>query len=167
MTNIKFTVKKLTYAAVIAAVYVAITISLAMISFGPLQFRVSEALCILPFFFPAAVPGLFVGCLIANLMTGNILDIVFGSLATLIAAIMTMKIKIKWLACLPPAIINGIIVGAVLAQSFNPEAFWTYVPVYGFQVFVGELGVLYLVGLPLMYALPKFKFFRALYEKDI
>lgn len=168
MTNINFTVKKLTYAAVIAAAYFALTMLLAPISFGGLQFRVSEALCILPFFLPESVFGLFVGCILANLLGGNgPLDVVFGSLATLLAAVCTMKIRIKWLACFPPVIINAVVIGAVLAYVYSPGTFWAAFPVFGLQVFVGEFGVLYLVGLPLMYALPKFGFFRVLYEKKI
>ncbi len=159
-------VKKLTNAAVIAAIYFGLTMLLAPISFGALQFRVSEALCILPFFFPESVFGLFIGCILANLLGGvGILDVVFGSLATLIAAYLTMKIRIKWLACLPPVILNGVIVGAVIAFSLSPDAFWNAYLVIGAQVFLGELGVMYLMGLPLLYLLPKLRFFRSLYEK--
>lgn len=76
------------YAAAIAAIYTVLTMVFAPISFGPIQFRISEALCILPFFTPAAVPGLFIGCLLSNLLCGAAaLDIIFGSLATLIGAL--------------------------------------------------------------------------------
>lgn len=76
------------YAAAIAAIYTVLTMVFAPISFGPVQFRISEALCILPFFTPAAVPGLFIGCLLSNLLCGAAaLDIIFGSLATLIGAL--------------------------------------------------------------------------------
>lgn len=83
-------IRKLVYSAVIGAVYAALTMVLAPISYGPLQLRISELLCILPFFFPAATGGLFVGCIIANTMsTAGALDIVFGSIATLLAAFCT------------------------------------------------------------------------------
>ena len=82
----------LAYGAVIAAIYVALTMAFQPISFGPVQFRISEALCILPFFTPAAIPGLFVGCFLSNLFCGAAgLDIVFGSLATLIGAVGSMR----------------------------------------------------------------------------
>jgi uncharacterized membrane protein len=158
--------KKLTIAGVVAAGYFALTVLLAPISFGALQFRVSEVLCILPYFFPESVTGLFVGCLLSNLLGGlGIIDVIFGSLATLLAAVMTMKIKTKWLACLPPVIVNGLVIGAVLAYTLNPGDFWRFYLIYGLQVAAGQLGVLYLLGLPLMYALPRMKFFRGLCDK--
>ena len=80
----------LAYSAAIAAIYVALTMLVAPIAFGPVQFRISEALTILPFFTPVAIPGLFVGCLLANLLgSAAIWDVVFGSLATLIGAVGT------------------------------------------------------------------------------
>ena len=76
------------YGAAIAAIYVALTMSFSAISFGPVQFRISEALCILPFFTPAAIPGLFIGCFLSNLLCGAaVMDVVFGSIATLIGAV--------------------------------------------------------------------------------
>ena len=122
-------------------------------------------MCILPYFFPETVIGLFLGCLLSNLLGGyGIIDVVFGSLATLIAALMTMKIKIRWLACFPPVIVNGLVIGAVLAYTQNPGDFCRFYLVYGLQVFAGQLGVLYLIGLPLMYTLPKVKAFNRLRE---
>ena len=86
----KFTTLDLNFAAVTAALYTALTLIAAPISFGNIQFRISEALCILPYFFPQAIPGLFIGCIFSNLFGGmGIFDIVFGSLATLLAAIFT------------------------------------------------------------------------------
>ena len=153
----------LNFAAVTAALYTALTLIAAPISFGNIQFRISEALCILPYFFPQAIPGLFIGCIFSNLFGGmGIFDIVFGSLATLLAAIFTYKIRVRWLACLTPALFNGPIIGAVLAFTLSPELpFWEIMPIYGAQVFIGEIGVLYIIGLPLMYYLPK----TALYRK--
>lgn len=93
-------VKFITQAAVIAAIYVVLVVIFNYISFGPVQFRIAEALTILPYFTPAAIPGLFVGCIIANILGGAIVwDVVFGSIATLIGAIGTYLLrKHKWLA---------------------------------------------------------------------
>ena len=102
----------ITQGAVIAAIYVVLVIVFDYWSFGPIQFRVAEALTILPYFTPAAIPGLFIGCLIANILGGAVIwDIVFGSIATLIGAVGTYLLrKNKWLAPLPPIIANTIIV---------------------------------------------------------
>ena len=96
----------ITCAAAIAAVYVVLTLVFAPISYGEVQVRISESLTILPFFTPAAVPGLFIGCLIANITGGAIIwDIIFGSVATLIGAIGTYKLRNnRWLAPIPPII---------------------------------------------------------------
>lgn len=84
------------YAAMTAGIYTALTLVFAPISFGPVQFRISEVLCVLPIFFPAAVPGLFIGCFIANFLAGAVAaDIVFGSLATLIGAAGTYMLREK------------------------------------------------------------------------
>ena len=109
----------LAYGAAIAAIYVALTMAFQPISFGPVQFRISEALCILPFFTPAAIPGLFVGCFLSNLFCGAAgLDIVFGSLATLIGAVGSYALrKSKVLVCVPPILANTIIVPWVLRGS--------------------------------------------------
>ncbi|NLA87250.1 MAG: QueT transporter family protein, partial [Clostridiales bacterium] len=114
--------RKIAFAAVIAAVYAALTM-INPWGFGPVQFRISEVLCIMPFFFPFSVWGLFIGCVISNLISAyGVLDVVFGSLATLFAALCTMQLgrfsrespAVKALACLPPVIFNGVIVGAVI-----------------------------------------------------
>ena len=104
------------YGAAIAAIYVALTMSFSAISFGPVQFRISEALCILPFFTPAAIPGLFIGCFLSNLLCGAaVMDVVFGSIATLIGAVGSYCLRHnKWLVCVPPILANAIIVPWVL-----------------------------------------------------
>ena len=101
-------VKFITQAAVIAAIYVVLVVIFNYISFGPVQFRIAEALTILPYFTPAAIPGLFVGCIIANILGGAIVwDVVFGSIATLIGAIGTYLLrKHKWLAPVPPLLLT-------------------------------------------------------------
>jgi len=136
-------------AAVIGALYAALTLALAPISYGLIQFRIAEALTVLAFFTPAAVPGLFIGCLMANIVGGlGVIDIVFGSLATLIAAYMTYKIKNRFLAPLPPVLINALVVGPIVA-------FYVGVPFYLGMLYVGlgQLVVCYVLGLPLLIAL--------------
>ena len=109
--------------AMIAALYVVLTMlanALGLSSYS-IQIRFSEALCILPFFTPAAIPGLWIGCLIANLMTGAIIwDIIFGSLATLIGAVGTYLLRKHKFACtLPPVIANMVIVPFVLRYGYG------------------------------------------------
>ncbi len=114
------TTRSLCVSAVIAALYAALTLLLAPISYGPIQLRLSEALTLLPMVLPQAIPGLFVGCLIANLYTGMLTDIIFGSLATLLAALGTYLLRKKpLLAAACPVVSNGVIVGLVLAKSAN------------------------------------------------
>ena len=87
MYNSRNTASKLAYGAVISALYVVLTLPFASFAFGPIQFRVAEALCILPFFTPAAIPGLTIGCFLANLLGGaNVWDVILGTLATFIGA---------------------------------------------------------------------------------
>ena len=120
----------LVQSAMIAAIYVVLTIVFAPISFGQIQFRIAEALTILPAFTPAAIPGLFVGCLIGNILGGAVLpDIIFGSLATLIGAVCTWKLgaiftyllrnRSKWLAPLPPIIANTVLIPFVLYYGYQ------------------------------------------------
>ena len=97
----KFSTRDLTLAALIAAVYAVLTVALPIPAYSGIQVRLSEALTVLPFFFPAATPGLFVGCIIANLFSPYSLDVVCGSLATLLACLVTQRIPSKWLA--PPS----------------------------------------------------------------
>ena len=130
------TTRSLCVSAVIAALYAALTLLLAPLSFGPLQLRLSEAMTLLPVVLPQAIPGLFVGCLIANLYTGMITDIIFGSLATLIAAVGTYLLRKKpLLAAACPVLSNAIIVGLVLALSLNLPVALTML-----EVGLGELG---------------------------
>ena len=160
----------LTVNAVIAALYAALTIALAPISYGPLQFRVSEVLTALPFLMPGSILGIAIGCVLANLYTGSILDIVFGSLATLLAALMTARygkkgntVKNRILGCLMPVIFNAVIVGAVLTWGYQIQEFLSPLASYAFNaltVGIGEAGVLYLLGYPLLCELPKVKLAR-------
>ena len=110
----------LAHSSVIAAVYAVLTVALNPISYGPVQVRVSEALTILAGFTPAAIPGLFVGCLIANIFTGNIIDIVLGSLTTLAAATLSYKLRRRpWLVPLPPVVLNALVVGYYLTAQYG------------------------------------------------
>lgn len=159
---------KLAFAAVVGALYAILTMVLAPISYGPLQFRISEALCVLSYFTPAAAWGLFIGCAIANtLSAAGLPDVIFGSLATLIACLgmsavgkyMKDSLKSRLLACFLPVIVNAVIVGAMLTYAYiglspleHPGAF----AVCAGEVALGELPVMYLFGLPLMSWLPKY-----------
>ena len=112
----------LVQAAMIGAIYVVLTLLFQPFSFGQIQVRIAEALTILPVFTPAAIPGLFVGCLIGNILGGSILpDIIFGSLATLIGAIFTylLRRQNKYLAPLPPMIANTLIVPFILYYAYG------------------------------------------------
>jgi len=168
-----FNIRQIAFAGVVAALYAALTIAIAPIAYGPLQFRVSEVLCILPFFFPVTVPGLFIGCLIANLLSPyGVLDIVAGSAASLLAALCTMQlgklkrntVAVKALACFPPVIFNALMIGGVIAWAITEggAAFWSAFALNGLQVGLGQLAVLYILGLPLMIFLPKTRLFMVL-----
>jgi uncharacterized membrane protein len=140
-------------ASVIAGLYAALTILFAPISYGMLQIRISEALTILPAFTPAAIPGLFIGCLISNIIGGNgIYDIIFGSLATLTAATLSYKMPKSYLVPLPPVIINAVVVGIILFYVLN-------VPMYMAMLWVavGQIIACYGLGYPLMRQLNKYK----------
>ena len=145
-------VKFITQAAVIAAIYVVLVVIFNYISFGPVQFRIAEALTILPYFTPAAIPGLFVGCIIANILGGAIVwDVVFGSIATLIGAIGTYLLrKHKWLAPVPPIVANTIIVPFVLKFAYGSEGMFA---MFFVTVGAGEIIVCGIIGMILLYAL--------------
>ena len=113
----KWSPRQLATAAIIAALYTVMSLmsSVFGLTYGPIQCRFSEALTVLPFFLPEAIPGLFVGCLVTNLMsTVGPLDIIFGSMATLLAALWTAKMPNKWLAPLPPVICNAVIIASTV-----------------------------------------------------
>ena len=128
----------LAYGAMLAAIYAVITYLTAPISFGPIQFRISEALCILPVFTPAAIPGLFAGCFLANFMSGaGPMDVVFGSLATLIGAYGSWKLRNRGtLAALPPIAANALIIPFVLRFAYGAE---DMIPFMMLTVGIGEV----------------------------
>ena len=145
----------LTQSGAIAAVYVLLTMLAAALGLdsGAIQLRLSEALTILPVFTPAAVPGLFVGCLLSNLLAGGVIwDVIFGSLATLLAALWTRRMPNKWLAPLPPVVCNAVIIGAMIAwyEVGFTNAFWGMFAFNALTVGIGEASACYVLGLLLL-----------------
>ena len=150
---------------VIAGTYAALTLvaSALNLAYGPVQFRFSEALTVLPFLFPGTWPGLFVGCLIANLLSPyGLIDIVVGSAATLLAALWTARVKHSWAAPIPPVICNMVLVGAMIAwyevgftgkfpAVFAANALW---------VGIGEAAVCFILGLLLLREMPRISYLR-------
>ena len=145
-------------AALIAAIYVALTYlsSIAGLASGTIQVRISEALCILPVFTTAAIPGLWLGCFLANMLTGGIpVDVVCGSIATLIGAFGTYALrKHKWLAPLPPIVANTIIVPFVLAYVYMAEG---TIPFFMLTVGIGEVISCYVLGMILYKVLNNYR----------
>ena len=158
--NRKFPVRKMAVAAVVAALYVALSYVAYTVNaaFGAVQFRLSEALTLLPFLFPETVWGLFVGCFLTNLLSMyGPADLIFGSLATLLAALWTSRCRSKWTAAIPPVVCNGLIVSAVIAWA---EAGFTvaFLPIYAVNVVsisLSEAILCFLPGVILVGALQK------------
>lgn len=169
-TKVKFTV----HAAIIAALYVVLTIFISAFNLasGAIQVRISEALTILPFFTPAAVPGLFVGCLLSNLITGCApYDVLFGSLATLIGAIGTYAISntlkhnktSEYLSTLPPILANTIIIPFVLAYVYMLEG---SIPYFMLTVGIGEIISCGILGVILLNIIKRNQTLRSLISLD-
>ena len=167
MTDLR---KKIVYPATAGALYAALTMLLSPLSYGAVQLRLAEALGVLPFFLPETAVGLALGCALANtLSAAGALDVVFGSLATLLAGLCTAAagrryrreggtppLRARLPAVLAPVLANGLIVGAVLAGCYTPDAFFSGWLLMGGQVMLGEAGVMLLLGLPLMRLVPRF-----------
>ena len=154
-TTVRFSTRYLVRAALIAAVYVALTYVAGVmnLAYGPVQFRFSEALTVLPFLLPEAVPGLFVGCVVSNLISPyGALDLVVGSFATLLAAFWTGKCRRRYLAPLPPVVCNAALVGAMIAwyETGFGAGFPLAFAYNALTVGAGEAAVCYLLGLPLL-----------------
>lgn len=154
-------VLNLTQAALVGAMYFVLTwvANACGLASGAIQLRLSEALCVLPYFMPAATPGLFVGCLIANLSMGSVIwDTVFGSLATLIGAFIASKLKNKWLVPVPTVLANTIVVPFVVLFCYTPgvKSVGVYATITA-GVFAGEVLSAYLLGMLLLLALDKHK----------
>ncbi|XCP85707.1 QueT transporter family protein [Roseburia hominis] len=147
----------MTQAAMIAAIYVVLTFVFAPFSFGEVQIRIAEALTILPVFTPAAIPGLFIGCLIGNIVGGAILpDIIFGSIATLIGAVFTYTLRNqnRFLAPIPPIAANTLIVPFVLYYGYGVNL---PIPFMMLTVGAGEVIGCGVLGMVLYMALNKYK----------
>lgn len=147
----------LVQAAMIAALYVVFTFIANALGLAnqAIQVRFSEALTILPYFTPAAIPGLFIGCLLSNILTGCALpDIIFGSLATLAGAVFTYKLrKYKWLAPVPPIAANAIVVPFVLLYAYGIKPLW-----FSFvTVTIGEILSCGVLGMLLLFTLNKYR----------
>lgn len=146
----------ITQAALIAALYVVLIYAFQPISFSNIQIRIAEALTILPFFTPAAIPGITIGCLLGNLLTGSdMLDVIFGSLATLIGAVGSYSLrKHKFLVPLPPILANTIIVPWVLRYAYGLAL---PIPFMMLTVGIGEILSCGILGMFLLFGLDKYK----------
>lgn len=163
-------IMNLVHGAMIAAVYAAATYLSAVlgIAYGPIQFRFSEALTVLSLFTPAAIPGLTIGCILGNISSPfGIWDIVFGSLATLLAALAARKLRnvtvkgLPLLSIIMPVIFNALIVGAEITLLMpTDEANLTVFAIAALEVGAGELAVCLAGGIPIYYALKKTRIFK-------
>lgn len=156
MYPVFFRSRFLAQAALIAAVYVVLCVAFSPISYGEIQVRVAEALVILPYFTPAAVPGLFIGCFISNILGGSIvLDMVFGSIATLLGAVGTYYLRRnKVLMMLPPVISNTLIVPFVLRFGYGVNL---PIPFMMLTVGIGEVIAVCVFGTVLLRVLERYK----------
>ena len=137
--------------ALVAGVYASLTMIFAPVSFGPVQVRVAEALTLLPWLWIEAIPGLFVGCLIANLMGGfGIIDVIFGSAATLIAALITYRMPNRYLAAVPPVAVNALVVGGYLSVLLDLPLLLTML-----YVGAGQMVACFGLGIPLLSTIEK------------
>ena len=146
----------ITHAAVIAAIYTVLVIIFAPISFGPVQVRIAEALTVLPYFTPAAIPGVTIGCFLSAALTAaDPLDMIFGSLATLIAALTSYGLRRhKFLVTIPPIVSNALIIPWVLRYAYNvPDA----IPFMMLTVGLGEVLSVGILGMILLFTLERVK----------
>ena len=164
----RFTIRDITLAAMVAALYAVLGYfgDIFGLTYGPIQCRFAEALTVLPFVFPAAAPGLVVGCLLTNLLSlYGPLDVVFGTLATATAAWLSMKMPRWYLAALPPILVNAVILPPIWAWAevgtVNP-AFWTACGFHVLTFIPGEALACYVLGTLLLTALPKVPALRRL-----
>ena len=156
----KLTVRQITFSALVGALYVALCYfgNIFGLNFGIFQCRFAEALTVLPFLCPATAWGLFAGCVLSNLLSPyGLPDLIFGSLATLLAGLLTARCRSKWLAPLPPVLLNGLIVGALLAwyETGFTAAFPGVFLFNALSVGISELLVCCILGLPLLAVLTK------------
>ena len=171
----KRSVRRLVFSAALAAVYAALTVATGFMSYGNIQLRIAEALCVLPALFPFTTWGLFVGCILANLVSPTgMLDVVFGSLATLVSCCCVSilgrggkRMGRSIIICLMPVFWNALILGAMFA--FAGEYSWVMFPMlfalYGGEIALGEALVMFALGLPLLRWLPGSRWYPALRER--
>ncbi len=165
----KLSSKQLARAGVIAALYAAICFFLKPLSYGAVQFRIAEALCALPIFMPEAIWGLFIGCVISNLSGGSsiaVIDMVLGSLTTLLAAYLTniifKRTKNFFISLLPPVLLNGLIVGSYIPFIYSsPGTAASFALIYPsvLSVSISQAVIIYALGFPLCKYLSKTKIF--------
>lgn len=150
------TTRRLIQAALIAAVYATLTVLLGSFGYGPVQFRIAEGLTVLPALTPAAIPGLFVGCMVANILGPyGMVDMILGGGATLIAAILSYKLrKHPLLVPLPPVLVNAVVIGAMLYYAYGvPMSLWACMGTVG----LGQLVSCYAIGYPLLRILSRYE----------
>ncbi len=163
---------------VIAALYTAASLALTPLSFGNIQLRAAEALTLLPVLFPEAILGVTLGCGLTNaigaVLGANILgplDVLFGTAATLIAALLTRRLGgvrfrgIPWLAALPPVLVNALIIGAELSFALTGSLAPLPFLIFAGEVALGQIAACFLLGLPLVAALEKNCLHRRLYGR--
>ena len=158
MQKSRFSPRQLAIAGIIAGIYAALTLLLPIPQYHGIQLRVAEAMTLLPFLFPGAIPGLAVGCFLANLLGSPfVLDWIFGTLATLLAALWTRRMPNKYLAALPPVICNAVIVGAEIAYfaTLDGAAFWPAFALNALTVGLGEAIACFALGILLVNVLSR------------
>ena len=168
MQKSKFSVRSLALSGIIAAIYAGLTLLLPIPQYGGVQLRVAEAMTLLPFLVPEATLGLTVGCFLANLLgSPYVLDWVFGTLATFLAAVITRRMPNKWLAAVPPVLCNAAIVGAEIAyfSVLDGAAFGPAFAFNAFTVGLGEAVACFVLGVPLVSWMQKNGFMREFLAK--
>lgn len=169
MQKNKFTIRSLVLSAIIAAIYAGLTLVLPIPQYGGVQLRFAEALTLLPFLFPEAALGLTVGCFLANLLgSPYVLDWVFGTLATFLAAALSRRMPNKYLAAVPPVVCNALIVGAEIAY-FSVLDGAAFGPAFAFNaltVGLGELIACFVLGVPLVGWMEKNPYLREYFAKS-
>ena len=155
----KIKTKNLVQASIVAALYVVLTLVSKPLTIGFVEIRFSEVLCVLPYFMPSTVWGLFIGCLISNVFSGSLVDVVLGSLATLIGAYLTSKIRNKWLCPVPTVLSNTVIIPIVIMVYSNTWKLSAYF-IAAAGVFASEVASVYILGMILLLVLEKRKIFK-------
>jgi uncharacterized membrane protein len=169
----KFTTRDLTLAAVVAALYTVLGYfgDVFGLTYGAVQIRFAEALTVLPFLFPATAPGLVIGCLLTNLLSPyGPVDVIFGTLATAIAAFLTMKMPKWYLAALPPIVVNMLILPPIWAWaevSTVNNAFWVACGYNAVTFAIGEAIACYVLGTLLLKAMSKIGYFRPMLARSL